>query len=120
MVVYVSHHAGDDYYKDVYKALKQSETVKNHEIELILPHETEEYVNSLPLIEKSDVILVIAHNLKHSVGCGIEIGYALAHHKRVVLLQRKSNIIPRSVISTITEVVSYNNIEDLTTYLNNL
>lgn len=96
--VFISHSTKDkDFYPILYKKLLQ-DVPKN--IQLILPHEDDAYQDTLALIECSDCFVLFSHSLKGAVGCGIELGYALALGKPSIFVkdEQAEEPLPKSVL----------------------
>ena len=114
---YLIHSHKTDYYKSIYPKLR--ELIPDKQL-LILPHETEEYVNSLPIIDKSDAIFVIGKDLGTSFGSGIEVGYALAKGKNIHFFIEIDGTVPSSLSVIPATRHYYKSIEELAEIISSL
>lgn len=87
MKIYVTHSSDFDFKKELYEPLRSS--VLNTEHEIILPHETDEFINSKEVINEVD--LVLAEVSYPSTGQGIELGWAENAGTKVVCMFRKDH-----------------------------
>jgi len=67
-------------------------------------------------IKESDALVALLENPEPSEGMLLEIGYALALKKKVIILQQK-NIIQPSLTSLATKVIPFQSIQDLDTII---
>ena len=106
MKVYVGHSRQFDFKKELYEPLKQL----NHEF--IFPHElSNESFNSKEALKTVD--LMIAEVSHPSTGLGIEIGWANAYGKRIILLYKKGSKVPSSLKNISSEFIEYQDGKDL-------
>ncbi|QQS38391.1 hypothetical protein IPM62_03325 [Candidatus Woesebacteria bacterium] len=70
--IYVAHSRDFDYKSDLYAPLRNSPL--NTQYKFVLPHETDEFVNSKDIIKNSH--FVIAEVSYPAIGEGIELGWA--------------------------------------------
>lgn len=102
MKIYFAHSAGFDYKKEYYQPIKTSSLSGGNE--LIFPHETDAFINTKEIIVASD--LIIAEASYPSTGMGIELGWANAANKPIVVIYKSGTKPPKSL-----EVVTDNFIE---------
>lgn len=99
MTIYVVHASNFDFKSELYQPLRQSALNQTHAI--ILPHETEQFINSKEVIENCD--LVIAEVSYPSTGMGIELGWAESLGKKVICIY-KAGIKPSSSLKVVSQV----------------
>ncbi len=85
MKIYVAHSREFDFASELYEPIRASDLNTAHEF--VLPHETDTFVFSKPIIEKSD--LIIAEVSFPSTGLGIELAWAHAAGRPVVCMNKK-------------------------------
>jgi len=68
--IYITHSRDFDYKTELYTPLRNSSLNSQHRF--ILPHETNEFINSKEIIQRSN--LVIAEVSYPATGVGIELG----------------------------------------------
>jgi hypothetical protein len=109
MKIFVSHSREFDFADELYKPLQQAIFFKNHE--LILPHATNEFLDTKKLIQQSDLIL--AEVSFPSTGQGIELGWANDSNLPIICFYKNTRLPSKSLSSVTTIILSYANTENL-------
>jgi len=109
MKIYVAHSNYFDFKTELYSPLRNSDLNKNNEI--ILPHETDEFINSKEIINKVDV--VIAEVSFPATGEGIELGWAESFGKKVICIYKEGSKISGSLKVVSETFLSYSNGDDM-------
>lgn len=73
--------------------------------EIILPHETDVFINSKDILKNVD--LVIAEVSYPSTGMGIELGWAEAFGTRIIALHKRDTKLSSSIKAITKEIHSY-------------
>lgn len=101
--IYVAHSKNIDFKTELYTPLKNSPLYSQYGF--ILPHETDEFVNSKEIIRKSN--LVIAEVSYSATGVGIELGWADSFSVPILCLH-KEDAKPSGSLKAITNtIISY-------------
>lgn len=101
--MYLSHGAHYDFKEQLYMPLRQSNLVIEHEI--YFSHETDGWVNTKEIIEKSDI--VVAEVSEAGTGIGIELGWANSARKPVIAIYKNGISFSRSIKAVTENIVSY-------------
>lgn len=109
MKIYIAHSKDFDYKNELYVPLRDSRFNTEHEI--ILPHETDQFINTKKLIKNSD--LLIAEVSYSATGEGIELGWADGFHIPIVCLYKEGAKPSRSLQVVSKTIVSYKDKEDM-------
>jgi len=115
MKIYIAHSSNFDYKNELYTPLRCSRLNSQHEI--FLPHETDQFINTKEIIEKSDV--VIAEVSYPAMGEGIELGWADSFHIPIVCLYKEGTEPSRSLKAVSKTVVSYRDKGDMLSKIEN-
>lgn len=109
MKIYVAHSTNFDYKTELYQPLRNSPLNFKHEI--ILPHETDQFINSKKIIKISRVI--IAEVSYPSTGEGIELGWANDAQIPIICIYKKENK-PSHSLKTLSNIfIPYKNTNDM-------
>lgn len=103
MKIYIAHSKDFDYKNELYAPLRSSRLNAEHEI--FLPHETDQFINTKDIIEKSDI--VIAEVSFPATSEGIELGWADGFHVPILCLYKEGTNPSRSLGAVTKSVVSY-------------
>ena len=109
MKIYLAHSTSFDFKNNLYIPIKNSLLSTKNKI--ILPHETDELINSREIIKKSDVI--IAEVSYPSVGEGIELGWANIFQIPIIFIYKEGSKISRSLKSLSNIFIQYKNSQDM-------
>ncbi|OGM27279.1 hypothetical protein A2627_03415 [Candidatus Woesebacteria bacterium RIFCSPHIGHO2_01_FULL_39_28] len=107
--IYVAHSRDFDYKTELYAPLRNS--TLNSQYRFILPHETDEFVNSKEIIRKSN--LVIAEVSYPATGEGIELGWADSFLIPILCLYKEGAKPSGSLKAVTNTIVSYSDIVDM-------
>lgn len=107
--IYIAHSKDFDYKTELYTPLRNSPL--NSQYRFILPHETDEFINSKEIIRKSN--LVIAEVSYSATGEGIELGWADSYQIPVFCLHREGTKPSGSLKVVTNTVVSYSDPVDM-------
>lgn len=113
--IYVAHSNNFDYKTELYGPLRNSPL--NFQHRFILPHETEEFIKSKEIIEKSD--LVVAEVSYPSTGEGIELGWANIFLIPILCVYREGTKPSGSLKAITNAVVSYSDPVDMVSKIEN-
>ena len=98
-----------DYKTELYSPLRNS--LLNSKYKFILPHETDEFINSKETIKHSD--LVIAEVSFPATGQGIELGWADSFNIPIICLY-KEEVKPSESLKVVTKtIIPYSDTTDL-------
>lgn len=118
MKIYVAHATALDYQQLLYQPLKKSNLYSRHNF--ILPHET----SAIALDSRTTIAaceLILAEVSLPSTGLGIELGWADALNKVIILLHHEAAKLSSALNIISSNFISYNNpgemIEKLSKYL---
>ena len=114
---YLIHSHKNDYYKEVYKCIRKVIPDKNL---LLLPHESDEYINSLPIIDNSNIVFVLSKDIGSSFGSGVEVGYAASKGKTIITLAESGSKISKSLQAVSSKIIYYKSLEELSKVILNL
>lgn len=109
MKIFVSHSREFDYINEMYKPLRQATFFKDQE--LILPHETEHFLETKPIIQ--DANLILAEISFPSAGQGIELGWANDAGIPIVCFYKEGSKISHSLHAVSTVFLAYTSSEDM-------
>jgi hypothetical protein len=115
MKIYIAHSRDLDYKNELYIPLKKSPINSQHTI--ILPHETDEFINSKEIISKSN--LVIAEVSFPATGEGIELGWANSFRIPIICLYKEGTKPSGSLRAVTKTIVSYADSSDLLNKIEN-
>lgn len=104
MRIYFAHSNKFDFKKDFYVPVKESESLKDHE--LIFPHAKDEWVNSREIIKNCD--LLVAEVSYPGTGLGIELGWASAFGKKIICVYQRGVNISQSLMAVTDNFFIYN------------
>src|SRR3990167_1351123 len=103
MKIYIAHSKDFDYKNELYAPLRDSRLNSQHEI--FLPHETDQFINTKEIVEKSD--MVIAEVSYPATGEGIELGWADSFRIPIVCLYKEGTKPSQSLKAVSETVVAY-------------
>lgn len=110
MKIYIGHSTDLEYKEDLYKPLKDSSLVEEHE--LVFPHDSEGFFNSKGFL-KDECDLFVAEVSHASTGLGIELGWAESFELPVFFLHKKG-CEPSGALNAITDdLTAYENSQEL-------
>jgi hypothetical protein len=98
MRIYVAHSNNYDFKSELYSVLRRSEL--NNKYTILLPHETDVFINTKQIIMGSDVI--VAEVSYPATGEGIELGWASDANKRIICVY-KSGSKPSSSLKVVSD-----------------
>lgn len=102
MKIYFAHSTNFDYKNEYYRPIKESSL--NDGNELIFPHDSDDFINTKEIIATSD--LVVAEASYISTGMGVELGWANAANKPIIVVYKSGTKPSKSL-----EVLTHNFIE---------
>lgn len=110
--IYLSHSTKYDYKKEFYEPLKQSILNKIHDINYFLQDDSPAKVkNSKEIIKDCD--LIIADITFQSTAIGIEIGWADAFNKKIILIYKKGSTVSKYMSLISEDIIEYADSSDL-------
>lgn len=112
MKIYLSHSTQYDFLNELYRPLQASPLNTKHEIIYFLSDDSPDKTkNSKEVIRTSDV--VIADVSIRSIGIGMELGWADAFEKRIILIHQKEAQLSKYLKLLTEEIISYESSQDL-------
>ena len=112
MKIYLSHSSKYNYQNELYLPLKQSKLNSLHEINYFLEDDTPENVkNSKQVIKESD--LIIAEISIKSIAIGMELGWADAFGKPIILIYKQGVPISKYMGILTEDIIEYSDPQDL-------
>ena len=108
MKIYLSHSTGFDFVSDLYKPIKTSSLVKEHEF--FFPHDEKEF-NTRELLKGFDIL--IAEVSFPSTGQGIEIGWADSFGIPILAVHRVGAKISSAVPLVTDNIISYGDVSEM-------
>lgn len=116
MKIYIAHSTAFDFREELYKPIREADISNKYEI--ILPHETDQFINSKNVIEACD--LIVAEVSYPSTGMGIELGWAESMEKKIVCVYKSEEKYSTALKVLSNDFVEYKNAEELIRQIINL
>lgn len=117
-ILYVSHSTRIDY-KKFYSVIKRDKQL-NKQYDIILPHDTDKYIDFKSIARYVKVMVVIGENLNNAPGSCIEIGMAFMLDKPIYMLTTEKEEFGRSLKHVCTGFLQYNNLQEIPLLLKDL
>ena len=114
MRIYVTHSKDFDYKDKLYEPIEKSGLAAEHEFVLLYKNGEPQYSSKEKI---RDCNLLIAEATKHSTGSGVEIGWANAFNKPVVVISEYGARISRSLQFVTKDIKTYKNAEELLSHI---
>lgn len=109
MKIFISHSRAFDFVNEVYQPLRQATFFKDQE--LILPHETDTFINTKPIIKTVD--LLIAEVSFPSTGQGIELGWANDANIPIIFIYKQGSNVSQSLFAVSETFLEYTTPDDM-------
>ena len=117
MKIYIAHSKKMNYEEELYKPLRQEESLKKHK--LILPHEkSETSSNDREFYKKID--LFIADCSEKGTGLGIELGWAYDDGKKIYCIYQEEKNIGQSISKITSNIYSYKDTSEMVELIKNI
>jgi hypothetical protein len=118
-IIYIAHSKELDYKNKLYLPLRNSSL--NKQFNIILPHETEKFINSKEIIKNSS--FVIAEVSYSATGLGIELGWADVFNVLILAIYMEGSMVSGSISAVADSTKSYKNsnemLENIMVFINN-
>ncbi len=111
--IHVVHSQKIINYRNLYKIIRTSQKLQNHEI--FLPHETSEIFNTKQMIKAAD--LIVAECTEMTPGIAIELAWADAFEKDVIVFVKENQEVSGYLKFFNFKIMSYNDEMEIVEYL---
>lgn len=113
--VYVIHSKDFNFKEELYKPLRES--VLNSQYQFVFPHEQGDGLFDSKSLLKNERTLVLVEASFPKIGVGIEVGWANAYERPVIVMVRKGYRLSPSLQSVCDSNFEYEGPEDMTSKL---
>ncbi|MEO6508425.1 MAG: hypothetical protein ABIO02_00575 [Patescibacteria group bacterium] len=111
MKILITHANNFDFVDELYNPLRKSQLNQDHDF--ILPHESDVFIVTKPLLKNKEVQMVIAEVSNASTGEGIELGWADVFSVPVICIYKKGTNYSKSLNAITNIFIEYENSDDM-------